>query len=97
MRFEDMLHQAYLTPNSLFYTRNHSASPFIDVASWKLSIEGDGVANPLTLTYDDLFQMPSKTVTRYVECAGNGRSFYASLLNNQAQGGQWHLGAYGRS
>lgn len=95
MRFEDMLNQTYVTPNSLFFTRNHSSSPFVDVASWTLSIEGDGVTNPLTLTYDDLFQMPSKTVTRYVECAGNGRSFYASLLNNQAQGGQWHLGAYG--
>ena len=39
--------------------------------------------------------MPATTVTRYVECAGNGRSFFASLLNNTAQGGQWHLGAYG--
>ena len=35
------------------------------------------------------------TVTRYVECAGNGRSFFQSLLNKAAQGGQWHLGAYG--
>ncbi len=53
------------------------------------------MATPLTLTYDDLLKLPTKTVTRYVECAGNGRSFYASLLNNPAQGGQWHLGGYG--
>jgi hypothetical protein len=53
------------------------------------------VANPFTLTYDDLLKLPATTVTRYVECAGNGRSFYDSLLNNPAQGGQWHLGAYG--
>lgn len=95
MRFENMLSQTYVTPNSLFFIRNHTSSPFVDVAKWTLSIEGDGVTNPLKLTYDDLFQMPSTTVTRYVECAGNGRSFYTSLLNNQAQGGQWLLGAYG--
>jgi sulfane dehydrogenase subunit SoxC len=95
MRFEDMLNQTYVTPNSLFFIRDHTSTPIIDVSKWSLSIEGDGVDNPFTLTYDDLFNMPSTTVTRYVECAGNGRSFYASLLNNQAQGGQWHLGAYG--
>jgi sulfane dehydrogenase subunit SoxC len=95
MRFEDMLNQTYVTPNSLFYVRNHTSSPIIDVASWTLSIEGNGVTDPFTLTYDELFQMPSKTVTRYVECAGNGRSFFGSLLNDEAQGGQWKLGAYG--
>jgi sulfane dehydrogenase subunit SoxC len=95
MRFEDMLGQTYLTPNSLFYVRNHTSAAIIDVASWKLSIEGDGIANPFTLTYDDLFQMTSKKVTRFLECAGNGRSFFGSLLNNEAQGGQWKLGAYG--
>jgi DMSO/TMAO reductase YedYZ molybdopterin-dependent catalytic subunit len=95
MRFEDMLDQAYVTPNSLFYVRNHTSTPVIDVTTWKLSIEGDGVTNPLTLTYDDLFNLPSKTLTRYVECAGNGRSFFDTELKKEAQGGQWKLGAYG--
>ena len=39
--------------------------------------------------------LPARTVTRYLECAGNGRSFYQTLLNRPAQGGQWRLGAYG--
>jgi DMSO/TMAO reductase YedYZ molybdopterin-dependent catalytic subunit len=60
-----------------------------------LSVEGDGINTPLSLSYDDLFNLPSTKVTRYVECAGNGRSFYDSILDNPAQGGQWHLGAYG--
>jgi len=95
MKFENMLNQDYLMPNSLFFVRNHTATPFIDVAKWNLSIEGNGISNPMTLTYDDLFNLPSTKVTRYVECAGNGRSFYDTILKNQAQGGQWHLGAYG--
>jgi sulfane dehydrogenase subunit SoxC len=95
MKFEHMLNQAYTTPNSLFFVRNHSSTPFIDIASWRLSIEGDGVSNPMTLSYDDLFNLPSARVTRYVECAGNGRGFYDTILGNPAQGGQWHLGGYG--
>jgi sulfane dehydrogenase subunit SoxC len=95
MRFEDLANRTYQTPNSLFFVRNHTGSQVVDVSTWKLSIEGDGVNSPFSLTYDDLLKMPATTVTRYVECAGNGRSFFTSLLNNAAQGGQWHFGAYG--
>lgn len=97
MRFEVMANRAYAMPNSLFFVRSHSptSSPPIDIRTWKLSIEGEGVARPLGLTYNELLAMPARTVTRYVECAGNGRSFFASLLKRSAEGGQWHLGAYG--
>lgn len=95
MRFEDMANQTYATPNSLFYVRDHTSTPVVDVSTWSMSIEGDGVSNPFTLNYDDLLKMPATTVTRYLECAGNARSFFDSLLKNPAQGGQWHLGAYG--
>ena len=92
-----MASRTYNMPNSFFFVRDHTSTPFppIDVKTWTLSVEGDGITNPFKLTYDDLLAMPSTTVTRYVECAGNGRSFFASLMNNPAQGGQWHLGAYG--
>jgi DMSO/TMAO reductase YedYZ molybdopterin-dependent catalytic subunit len=95
MRFEVMADRGYTMPNGLFFIRNHSSSPFIDVAAWRLSIEGEGASGPFTITYEDLLNMPSTTVTRYVECAGNGRSFYDTFLGRPGQGGQWHLGAYG--
>jgi sulfane dehydrogenase subunit SoxC len=95
MLFQDMANQTYATPNSFFYVRDHTSTPIIDITTWTLSIEGDGVSNPFTMTYDDLLAMPSTKVTRYIECAGNGRSFFDSLLHNPAQGGQWHFGAYG--
>jgi sulfane dehydrogenase subunit SoxC len=96
MLFQDMANQTYATPNSLFYVRDHTSTPMpIDVSTWSLSIEGDGVAKPFTVNYNDLLAMPTTKVTRYVECAGNGRSFFDTLLKNPAQGGQWHLGAYG--
>ena len=97
MRFELMADRTYNMPNSIFFVRNHTSTPFpaVDIKTWTLTIEGDGVDKPLKLTYDDLLAMPATTVTRYVECAGNGRSFFDSLMNRPAQGGQWHLGAYG--
>ena len=95
MKFENMADKEYLMPNSLFYVRDHTSTPIVDVANWSLSIEGDGISKPFTLTYDDLLAMPSKTITRYLECAGNARAFFADVLKNPATGGQWHFGAYG--
>lgn len=95
MNFQNMANRTYQMPDSFFFVRDHTAYTFIDVSTWQLSLEGDGVAKPFTLKYNDLLAMPSTTVTRYVECAGNGRSFYDTLLKKPAQGGQWHLGAYG--
>jgi sulfane dehydrogenase subunit SoxC len=96
MRFENLAAQNKITtPNSFFFVRCHDTSVFVDSKPWKLRIEGDGIDKPFELTYDELLKLPSTTVTRYVECAGNGRSFYATMLNKPAQGGQWHLGAWG--
>lgn len=95
MRFEVMADTDYATPNARFFVRSHAETPAIDAATWKLSIAGDGVEKPFQLTYDELLKLPSKTVMRFVECAGNGRSFYDTLLQKPAKGTQWHLGAYG--
>lgn len=94
-RLEMLPKDQLTTPNGLFFVRGHVASVVVDPKQWKLSIEGSGVDKPFTLTYDELLKLPSRTVTRYIECAGNGRSFYQTLMNKPAQGGQWKLGAYG--
>lgn len=94
-RFENLAGRPYGVPNSLFFVRDHVASVVIDPKIWKLSIEGDGIDKPFSLTYDELLKLPATTVTRYVECAGNGRSFFQTFLNKPAQGGQWLLGGWG--
>jgi DMSO/TMAO reductase YedYZ molybdopterin-dependent catalytic subunit len=95
MRFEALSRDQYLVPAANFFVRDHASTPLVDEKTWKLSIEGSGVDKPFTLTYDELIALPSTTVTRYIECAGNGRGFYNELLHQPAQGTQWHLGAYG--
>ncbi|MEW6046697.1 MAG: sulfite oxidase [Bacillota bacterium] len=95
MRWEAMYGRGYLVPNELFFVRNHTRTARIDVSTWRLRVEGSGVRRPLELTYDDLLAMSSVSVIRYVECAGNGRSFFEAAYGRKAQGTQWKLGAIG--
>lgn len=53
------------------------------------------MARPLELTYDDILNLPPVSVIRYVECAGNGRSFFETTYGRRASGTQWKLGAIG--
>lgn len=95
MRWEQMYGRGYLTPTSLFFIRNHDPSPTIDLTTWRLQVEGPGVERPLALSYDELLRLPSVSALRYLECAGNGRSFFKEALNKAAKGTQWKLGAIG--
>jgi DMSO/TMAO reductase YedYZ molybdopterin-dependent catalytic subunit len=61
-----------ITPNPAFYVRDHFAVPKIDPAAWRLTLDGE-VRRPLTLTYDQLQALPSRTLLVTLECAGNGR------------------------
>src|SRR5919108_4244104 len=95
MRWQNMFQQGYVVPNELFFVRNHTRTPRIDVPTWRLKVEGSGIRRPLELTYDALLSMPSVSVIRTVECAGNGRSFFENAYGKKAQGTQWKLGAIG--
>src|ERR1700679_2231048 len=90
MPFERL--DSYLTPNELFYIRSHFQTPRIDVAEYRLVIDG-AVRKPLTLSYQELRDMPTETRIATLECAGNGRVF----LVPQVRGTQWQLGAVGNA
>lgn len=94
-RLEALDIDSYLTPNELFFVRNNSATPAIDVTAWRLEVGGDAILHPFTLDYDELLAMPAHTVTCYLECAGNGRSFYGELTDRPGEGTPWKLGAIG--
>jgi sulfane dehydrogenase subunit SoxC len=94
-RWEAMYGRGYLVPNELFFVRNHTRTPTIEITNWRLKVEGSGVSRTLEFTYDELLAMPSVSFVRYVECAGNGRSFFEVAHGKKAQGTQWKLGAIG--
>ena len=81
------------TPNRLFFVRNNSRSLDLDADSWRLSVEGDAVAEPMELSYADIRAMPSTTLTAYLECAGNHRAMFGLVNGREASGTQWERGA----
>jgi sulfane dehydrogenase subunit SoxC len=95
MRWEAMKGRGYLTPVDRFFVRNHAPTPRIDPATWELRVEGPGVGRPVRFTYDDLWRLPSSTAARALECAGNGRVFFAEDQDRETPGTPWRLGAVG--
>jgi DMSO/TMAO reductase YedYZ molybdopterin-dependent catalytic subunit len=86
-------HPGYLTPTDRFYIRNHDRTPVIDPDTWRLRVGGTGVRTAVELTYDELAAMPQTSMIRTLECAGNGRVFFAENFGQPAAGTQWRLGA----
>ena len=78
----------FLTPNDLFYIRNHNPPPHLDLDTFRLCVNGS-VERPFELSYDELIALPATTRPATIECAGNGRVF----LVPQVRGAQWQLGA----
>jgi len=92
-RLENM--QGIITPSRLFFVRNNSGSIDVGAESWRLTVEGDAVANPLELSLQDIRGMPSRTLVSYLECAGNHRAMFNLVNGQEAQGTQWERGAIG--
>src|SRR4051812_6012140 len=84
--------RSWVTPTRLFFVRNHFDVPPLDVATWRLTVEGR-VQRRRAWTWDELMELPERTVFATVECAGNGRSFLAQ----RAAGVQWGAGAVGHA
>ena len=82
------LSENFLTPNHLFYVRNHFPIPVIPAADWQLRVEG-AVERPQTIPHDQLRHWPRQELTVTLECAGNHRS----VLRPKAKGVAWDRGA----
>src|SRR5215217_8137215 len=79
-----------ITPIGMHYLLIHFDIPFIEPASYELSITGH-VRNPLKLTLDDLRARPEVTMPVAMECAGNGRAH----LSPRPVSAPWHNEAVG--
>src|SRR6516165_171163 len=84
--------RSWVTPNRLFFVRNHFEVPALNTAAWRLAVDGC-VERRLEWTWDELNALPERTVFATVECAGNGRSF----LQPHVHGVQWGAGAIGHA
>ena len=63
--------QEAVTPNRLFYVRNHwKGAPAIDIATYRLAVDGE-VERPLSLSFQELRRMPQRRFEVTFECCGN--------------------------
>jgi DMSO/TMAO reductase YedYZ molybdopterin-dependent catalytic subunit len=79
-----------LTPIGLHYLLVHYDIPVVDVATWRLKVDGL-VERPLSLTLDDLRAREFVDVAVTMECAGNGRALVEPHVISQP----WLLEAVG--
>ncbi|MFI5863645.1 sulfite oxidase [Streptomyces sp. NPDC051546] len=85
-----------LTPIDRFFVRNHTVTPRLDAHDWRLKVWGDALTGgPVEFSYDRLRALPAVERTLFIECAGNGRSFYTTQQGQQVTGTAWTLGAIG--
>jgi DMSO/TMAO reductase YedYZ molybdopterin-dependent catalytic subunit len=81
------------TPTAKFFVRNNGAIPdaAADGDAWRLTIDGE-VNRPLEIALGELKSRGHvKTLYMVLECAGNGRAFFAP----SASGEQWTNGGVG--
>ncbi|XIE82008.1 sulfite oxidase [Streptomyces sp. SBR177] len=97
-RFETFRDTGRITPIDRFFVRNHTSTPVLDAADWRLTIWGDGLHGRHTsvrIDYGQLRDLPAVTRTALIECAGNGRSLYTTQQGEPVTGTPWTLGAVG--
>ena len=83
--------QSRITPNELFYVRNHMHTPPVDPSTYKLTITGDHIRTT-QLTLDEIktkFKRHSVEVT--LQCAGNRR--HEMNVIKPIKGLDWECGA----
>ncbi len=66
----------YITPADIFFICSAGETPGVDRKQWRLNIEGNGIDNPISLDYEDLKKLPQKSVSAFIECAGNHRILF---------------------
>ena len=94
-----VLRKHYITPKEIMYQRMHfpvsGANAWVDTIKvpefneWHIEVTGL-VDRPGKISLADLQKMEQNKVTAVMQCAGNGRAYYAAKA--KCPGGQWHHG-----
>jgi sulfane dehydrogenase subunit SoxC len=76
--------EGIITPNGLFFTRNHGGTAHIDPHEFSLMIHGK-VKREVVLTLEDLKRYPSETRIYFIECPANGSPEWRAPQFNSLQ------------
>lgn len=87
----ELINDSFITPNDLFFVRNHLPVPTIDPQTFRLTLSIDGNEKSFDFTLDDLKSLPKTTVMSTIQCAGNRRSDLHKV--KPVRGLFWDIGA----
>ncbi|MDX9742421.1 MAG: sulfite dehydrogenase [Arcobacteraceae bacterium] len=76
--------EGIITPNGLFFTRNHGGTAHVDPNEFRLMIHGK-VKREIVLTLDDLKKYPSESRIYFIECPANGSTDWRGPQFNNLQ------------
>ncbi|XP_025831817.1 probable sulfite oxidase, mitochondrial [Agrilus planipennis] len=85
----------FITPNELFYVRNHLPVPEVDPKKYELEVDVEGTNKSIKLTVESLKKLPKHTITATIMCAGNRRSEMTEV--KPVKGLSWGVGALGNA
>ncbi|KAJ8920501.1 hypothetical protein NQ315_005370 [Exocentrus adspersus] len=88
-----LLIENFITPNEIFYVRNHLPVPVIDPATYELEVEIEGQNRTATFTLNELKKLPKCTIVATIMCAGNRRGDMTKV--KAVKGLNWGPGAVG--
>ncbi|XP_051865408.1 sulfite oxidase, mitochondrial isoform X2 [Pristis pectinata] len=91
----EILSENYLTPNEIFFIRNHLPVPEVDPKKFSLKIEGEGMKSIQLTLHDIQTKFPKHTITATLQCAGNRRSQMNAV--RQVKGLNWGSAAIGNA
>ncbi len=74
-----LLHHTFVTPEELFFVRNHGTVPDVDPGRYRLNVTGM-VKRSLSLSLDELREhYPKTALMATLQCAGNRRSEFTAI------------------
>jgi len=89
-----ILTDSFLTPNELFYVRNHLPVPEVNLIEYELEVNfGDSYEK--TYSLDAIKAFPKHTITATIQCAGNRRAEMKKVKT--LKGLEWKGGAIGNA
>jgi len=91
-----ILADSFITPNDLYYVRNHLPVPIVDPDTYELEVVGLGVKKELNFSLDDLkTKFPKHTIVATIQCGGNRRKEMKD--KKTLKGLEWRGGAIGNA
>lgn len=89
----DLLTRDYITPNELFYVRNHLPVPDIEEKEYRLIVKGKGLKKHKFTLEDLKTKFKKHEITTTLQCAGNRREDLHSDEMREFLAPHWVVGA----